>query len=109
MFSLLFYVFLNASATYRAMKTQVGWKWQYSSPVPFSVGRELGRKRLTAYTFVRKFSLPRILEAHRYCVDFSLHSSPIGKLFYRLHLNFRLEAPGERLPISATRGDMKLH
>lgn len=49
-----------------------------------------------------------MLEARRYCVDFSQHSSPIGKPLYRLHLNFRLEAPGGRLPISATHCDMKV-
>jgi len=63
----------------------------------------------TAYTSVGKISPPLMLEAHRYCVDFSQHSSPIGKPLYRLHLNFRLEAPGGRLPISATHCDMKLH
>ena len=80
-----------------------------SSPAPFSVGRELGRKRLTAYTSVGKVSPPRMLEAHRYCVDFSQHSSPIGKPLYRLHLNFCLGAPGGRLSICATHCDMELH
>ncbi|HEY3617738.1 MAG TPA: hypothetical protein VGK96_13090, partial [Candidatus Sulfotelmatobacter sp.] len=36
-----------------------------SSPEPFSVGRELGGKRLTAYTSVCKVSPPRMSEAHK--------------------------------------------
>ena len=80
-----------------------------SSPASSSVGRELGRKRMTAYTSGCKVSPPRMLEAHRYCIDFSQHSSLVGKPLYRLHLNFRLEAPGGRLSISATHCDTKLH
>jgi hypothetical protein len=50
-----------------------------------------------------------MLEARGYSVDFFQHCSPIGQPLYRLHLNFRLEAPGGRLPISAAHCHIRLN
>jgi hypothetical protein len=80
-----------------------------SFPSSVFCGSRTWQKTADGLYFRLQVSPPGMLEARRYCVDSSQHSSPIGKALYRLHLNFRLEAPGGRLPISATHRDMKLH